>query len=124
METFPLHRDDGTEYAFEIPSSYFVTARQLAKFFSRWPTVEIQNVYRLFDFGNEVRIEFRFQGDEYQVWEPYGDNSRYWVGPKDDSIPALSSISALREHVENDWPGPISKARAKLLSLFSRRTHT
>jgi hypothetical protein len=31
----------------------------------------------------EVFCEFELGGARYEVWEPFGDNSRYWVGPAD-----------------------------------------
>ena len=27
-----------------------------------------------------MRIEFRYRNQNYIVFEPFGDNSRYWVG--------------------------------------------
>ncbi len=33
-------------------------------------------------FWNEDRLLFRYDGEEWVVHEPYGDNSRYWIGPK------------------------------------------
>ncbi len=32
---------------------------------------------------NDVHIEFKYSNHDYIVWEPYGDNSRYWIGPID-----------------------------------------
>ena len=33
--------------------------------------------------GDENRAYFLFHGVPFVVWEPWGDNSRYWVGPAD-----------------------------------------
>jgi len=30
-----------------------------------------------------VRLEFEHRGVEFHVYEPYGDNSRYWILPKE-----------------------------------------
>ena len=32
--------------------------------------------------SNDAHIEFKYLSRDYIVWEPYGDSSRYWVGPK------------------------------------------
>ena len=29
----------------------------------------------------EVFCEFLLGGARFEIWEPYGDNSRYWIGP-------------------------------------------
>jgi hypothetical protein len=30
-----------------------------------------------------------YRGREHIVWEPYGDNSRWWIGPEDESAPLI-----------------------------------
>jgi len=30
---------------------------------------------------------FGIVGDDYIVWEPYENNSRWWIGPEDESAP-------------------------------------
>jgi hypothetical protein len=29
------------------------------------------------------------------VWEPYSDNSRYWIGPEDEAVGAVNDIAEL-----------------------------
>ena len=36
---------------------------------------------------DENRAYFIFHGVPFVVWEPFGDNSRYWIGPADQSTP-------------------------------------
>ncbi len=31
-------------------------------------------------FREEVFCEFELKGQRFNVWEPFGDNSRYWIG--------------------------------------------
>ncbi|MCY1311840.1 hypothetical protein D9M70_621990 [compost metagenome] len=33
--------------------------------------------------ADEYLVSFQFSGHDYVVWEPFGDNSRYWIGPKE-----------------------------------------
>src|SRR5262245_1405878 len=35
----------------------------------------------------DVHVRFQYQGREYVVWEPHGDNSRWWIGPEDENAP-------------------------------------
>jgi hypothetical protein len=43
-------------------------------------------------YRNDDRVAFRFQGERFVVNEPWGDNSRYWIGPSD---PAACQVDAL-----------------------------
>jgi hypothetical protein len=38
--------------------------------------------------GDENRAHFLFHGVPFVVWEPWGDNSRYWIGPADTKAAA------------------------------------
>ena len=35
----------------------------------------------------EIHIRFTYREREYIVWEPFGDNSRWWIGPDDTDSP-------------------------------------
>jgi len=124
METFPLRNEAGEIFAFEIPSSYFSSSGAVGRFFARCPGVVIERVRRFFEFGNEVHVIFSLDGEKYEVWEPFGDNSRYWVGPKGESKQPLNSLHGLESYVRANWPGPLSAARGKLFSLFRQKNVT
>jgi hypothetical protein len=49
---------------------------------------------------NEERYTFTYLGVPCVVWEPWGDNSRYWIGPrpKDDSIDMAKINEAFRQY--------------------------
>jgi hypothetical protein len=36
-----------------------------------------------------VHIRFRYHDRECIVCEPYGDNSRWWIGPADEGAPHI-----------------------------------
>lgn len=42
----------------------------------------------------EERVSFLLHGEPCVVWEPFGDNSRYWIGPQsaDSSTADLSKL--------------------------------
>jgi hypothetical protein len=82
MRTYPIVNADGSRIlAFEIENAY-VSRGTIAGILKQVDGVE--NVRRpRFVKSHDVRIEFSYQGREYVVWEPYGDNSRYWIGLKE-----------------------------------------
>lgn len=84
MRTYPLRRDDGTIYAVEIENVY-AGPWALAKVLRSLPEVGAVRVRRVFVESTDARVFFTFQGEPFVVWEPFGDNSRYWIGPEGDS---------------------------------------
>jgi hypothetical protein len=78
MKTYPILKDDGTMRGFEITSAW-VTFRPLYKILRSIDGVT--DVHR--QHFNEDHIIFNYYGEPFLVNEPFGDNSRYWVGPKD-----------------------------------------
>jgi hypothetical protein len=63
---------------FEASRSTFLSAEdRFAKRFVRFEGVT--DVKRT--WFNEDRIKFLFHGEPFVVNEPFGDNSRYWIGP-------------------------------------------
>lgn len=121
METFSLRNKEGEITGFEIPNSYFVSSSAVARYFGRCPGVTVRNVRRLFDMGNEIHIQFDFDGESFDVWEPFGDNSRYWIGPSSDPQRRRECIDQLEAYVRNSWPGPISAACGRFWSFFRWR---
>lgn len=41
---------------------------------------------RLFSRDSEAHVKFTYQGQPCIVWEPYGDSSRYWIGPESADV--------------------------------------
>ena len=83
MKTYPINSESGDELAFEIENAYIGT-RKIAALLANVSGVTDVCRRRLFSSSDDVHLQFRFHGYEFVVWEPYGDNSRYWVGPKNE----------------------------------------
>ena len=49
---------------------------------------------KMFAKSDDVHIEFKYREQPYIVWEPFGDNSRYWIGPKDSAL-SITEASVL-----------------------------
>ena len=85
MRTFPLRDDAGRIFAFEIPAQLF--GWRLAKRLLAIPGISDGRPRRWGVGPPDVHIRFRYRGQECVVWEPYGDNSRWWIGPDDETAP-------------------------------------
>ena len=83
MKTYPIYRPDGSLFAFEITSAWLIF-RPLYKILLSVDGVS--DIHR--NWFNDNRISFNFHSVQFVVNEPWGDNSRYWVGPEsvDDSM--------------------------------------
>ena len=84
VKTYPVFRGDGSMLALEVTSAW-LTFRPLFSIMRSVPgVVDVRRQY-----FNEDRILFVYLGVDCVINEPWGDNSRYWIGPKS---PEISSI--------------------------------
>jgi hypothetical protein len=107
METYPILRSDGSLRGFEI-SSAWVTFGRLLRILS---SIEgVTDVRR--NWFSDNRITFNFHGIPAVVHEPWGDNSRYWVGlhnpddtPEIDITPIHTAFKRYRGFLATTlWP--------------------
>jgi hypothetical protein len=85
MRTFPIKDDTGQVFAFEIRARLF--GWRLARRLRVIPGVSDVRPRKLWVGSPDVHVRFQYHGREYIVWEPYGDNSRWWIGPEDETAP-------------------------------------
>jgi hypothetical protein len=85
MRTFPIKDDAGHVFAFEIRVQLF--GWPLARRLRGIPGVSDVRPRRWWVGSSDVHIRFQYQGRECVVLEPYGDNSRWWIGPDDKNAP-------------------------------------
>ena len=116
MKTYPEFNNAGEMTAFEISNIYFPSSGSVSRFFARCPGVQIEQQRRPFEVGNEVHTAFKFEGTTFVVWEPYGDSSRFWIGPQKEV--AVDSIKNLHTFVATHWPGPISRLVGQVTAWF------
>ena len=76
MKTYPIIRSDGTLRGFEIGVT-FTTLRQIMEILHSADGVS--SVRRT--AGSDDRLQFEYDGETCVLHEPFGDNSRYWIGP-------------------------------------------
>lgn len=83
MRTYEIHRDDGYLLAFEIEMVY-VRPKKVGEILSAVDGVTDVRVRRPLGTTRDVHVAFKYLGIDYIVWEPFGDNSRYWIGPEQE----------------------------------------
>ena len=84
MKTYGIKGDDGKEFAFEV-NNFHLRRTGLCRLVSRIPgcvVVRKPSWFRWSFEDKEEFCEFELDGIRFVAWEPFGDNSRYWVGPK------------------------------------------
>jgi len=121
MKTFPAATEpDGRLRAFEVDNAY-VGPSTVARLLRQAEGVTDVEQRRLFSRGSDVHVKFKYLGHRCMVWEPYGDNSRYWIGPENPD--SFMGDMAVIEKTFEDYRPPVHRALiGDLLSLrFSKR---
>ena len=111
MKTFGIKSDDGREFLFEV-NNFHLGRRSLCRLVTRIPgcvVVRKPNRFR-WSFEDEDELcEFELDGVRFVACEPFGDNSRYWVGPKSQKgIPSkwCPQVDRVREAFVRSRPFP------------------
>jgi hypothetical protein len=81
MRTYPIRDDGGVLFAFEVNAQ--LLGRRLARVLRQIDGVSDVRPRRWWTGSPDVHIRFQYRGREYVVWEPFADNSRWWIGPDD-----------------------------------------
>jgi hypothetical protein len=104
MKTYDLRDDAGRVYAFEV-STLLLGRRRACAIAARIPGVTITRTPRQWVISEpEDFCEFEFEGIVFAISEPFGDNSRYWVGPKLTDVNA--PIDVVRSTFASAWGWP------------------
>ncbi len=80
MKTYSSGADTAHLSSFEIEHA-FITHRTIARLLNTVDGVSEVRCRPLFASWGDVRIVFKYFGHDYIAEEPFGDNSRYWIGP-------------------------------------------
>ncbi|MDH5444460.1 MAG: hypothetical protein OEY52_02820 [Gammaproteobacteria bacterium] len=81
MKIYPINNENHQLHAFEIDNS-IINRKRVFKIISSIDGVNItKKPKRIFSwFRESVFCEFEINGIQFEIEEPFGDNSRYWVG--------------------------------------------
>jgi hypothetical protein len=103
LKTYPLRRNDGSLYAFEIGIVIsMVPIKRILRSVDGVTSVKRQ-------FRSDDRLTFSFNGVPWVVHEPWGDNSRYWIGPREgadhsfDVAPIHDAFARYRSPLVRLW---------------------
>src|SRR5712691_7070400 len=93
MKIHDLSSEEGRVFAFEV-GNLFLGRRLFCRLVSGIPGARLLRTPRIFTRGGEDEFcEFEIEGVTFVGWEPWGDNSRYWVGPKPPRwVPQLTTV--------------------------------
>jgi len=94
MKTFLLNSGEGELTGFEVSNS-FLSSGGIARCVRRIRGCDVVSSRRWFS-ADEVHVRFLFASKRFIVWEPFGDNSRLWVGPEDGEVIPPEIIEDLR----------------------------
>lgn len=79
MQVWEHKDDEGRTCAIEVPS--LAGRRRVARVVSRIPgAVIVRRPALLSWFDEDSFCEFELDGQRFDIHEPFGDNSRYWIG--------------------------------------------
>jgi hypothetical protein len=80
MKIYDLKDETGRIFAFEV---WNFGRHRACRFVSKIPGVKILKRQKHFQFFSHDKFcEFELKGLKFVLWEPWGDSSRYWVGPE------------------------------------------
>ena len=82
MRVYDLHDQEGRVFAFEV-NNFLLIRADIVSIARKIPGVRIvRHPRRLSWLREEIFCEFELDGIVFEAWEPFGDNSRYWIGPE------------------------------------------
>lgn len=117
MKTYKLYRKNGRFFAFEIENAY-IRPRKIAKLLGAIACVTDIKVRKLFGSPIDTHVQFKYQDKDFIVWEPFGDSSRYWIGPENEND--VIDITTLECVFEKYRPPILFKMFGDLITLNFR----
>jgi hypothetical protein len=111
MRTYPLLDANGELYAFEVGNVLIggatigrLVRSKLGATITSGPTAVFSST--------DVRLGFTFNGARFIAVEPFGDNSRYWVGSESDGLVRHPLIDSVHAVIREYWPLPLAWLRS------------
>jgi hypothetical protein len=102
MNIYSLRDKEGRVFAFEVANTSITRRSVVAIAMSIQEAIVTRKPKFLSWFREEEFCEFQVSGKTFVAWEPYGDNSRYWIGPKPSEW--SEQISVVRDAFEKYKP--------------------
>ena len=98
MKTYELLDEEGRFFAFEVGNSG-LGRKGVCRVVETIPGAKIVRRPKFLSwFREEEFCEFDVDGKTFIAWEPYGDSSRYWIGPEPiEPLPQTQRVRAAFE---------------------------
>lgn len=109
MRTYAIRDGEGNLFAFEVSS---LLGRRIARRIAA--SVPGASVVES-NLRSDVFCEFQVAGERFAMEEPFGDNSRFWIGPV--GAQRSAAIQAVHSQFENARLGSMSVALGILVFL-------
>ena len=98
MRTYDVNDEQGRALAFEVPNALLSRRQACAAIHDMPGAVVVRHARRSFsrERDNEEFCEFKVGDETFVMWEPWGDNSRYWIGTRPPhACPELEQVRAV-----------------------------
>ncbi len=117
METFlaAYDKDGKAVYAFEIENAY-VSLAMVGALLDNVDGVQDVQRRKPFSAWGDVHIRFKYLGHDCVVIEPFGDNSRYWIGAREIEKAKVDISKIEKQFREYSLP-PFRRLLGDILSL-------
>jgi hypothetical protein len=103
VKIYDIRDDGGRLLAFEIDNA-LVQPRGIERLVRTLPEAVVAPCEKGARIDGE-RYRFEVSGTTFIVWEPFGDNSRFWVGPEPTTFTPTTAVvrAAFAEHNPAIW---------------------
>ena len=82
MQIYDLKDGEGRSFAFEV-ANWTLGRRGVCALVVQIPGATLLRKPRFLSWWREDEFcEFEVDGQRFTAWEPFGDNSQYWIGPE------------------------------------------
>ena len=116
MKTYELLDEDGRFFAFEVGNTG-LGRKGVCQVVDTIPGAKIVRRPKFLSwFREEQFCEFVVDGKTFVAWEPYGDSSRYWIGP--EPIEPLPQTQRVREAFDAFRESPLFRRVGFILGAF------
>jgi hypothetical protein len=113
LRTYPLTDNSGAIYAFEVGNA-LLSPREIARLVKSTLGASITAGPNGYASADDMRLRFHYAGTEFEVFEPFGDNSRYWIGPAGEKPARVPEIDKLHEMFQTYRPSLLRRLLSAL----------
>jgi hypothetical protein len=116
VKTYPIvDESTGVMFAFEVDNAY-ISLSMIVRLLNQVAGLENVRPCAPFRRRDHRLANFTFRGQEYAVVEPFGDNSRYWIGPTAEDG-HFADVRAIESRFKDHLPSPLRLLVGDIVTL-------